>query len=88
MKKIVKDEIEGLKEEVIKIEDELKVMLIPHDANDDKNIILEIRAATGGDEAALFASDLYRLYSRFAERNKWQYQVMESRPIGIGGFKE
>ena len=88
LKKIVKDEIEGLKEEVIKIEGELKVMLLPHDPNDDKNIILEIRAGTGGDEAALFASDLYRLYSRFAERNKWQYQVMESRPIGIGGFKE
>jgi len=88
LKEIVKDEIEDLKDEVVKIEDELKILLLPHDPNDDKNIILEIRAGTGGDEAALFASDLYRLYSRFAERNKWQYQVMESSPIGIGGYKE
>ena len=88
LKEIVKGEIEDLKDEVVKIEDELKILLLPHDPNDDKNIILEIRAGTGGDEAALFASDLYRLYSRFAERNKWQYKVMESSPIGIGGYKE
>ena len=88
LKKIVKDEIEGLKDEVVRIEEELKILLLPHDPNDDKSIILEIRAGTGGDEAALFASDLYRLYSRFAERNKWQYKVMESSPIGIGGYKE
>ena len=88
LKIIVKDEIESLKDNIVKIEDELKFLLLPHDPNDDKNIILEIRAGTGGDEAALFAADLYRLYSRFAERNKWQYQVMESSPIGIGGFKE
>jgi peptide chain release factor 1 len=88
LKEIVKGEIEDLKDEVVKIEDELKILLLPHDPNDDKNIILEIRAGTGGDEAALFASDLYRLYSRFAERNKWQYQVMESSAIGIGGYKE
>ena len=88
LKEIVRDEIEDLKDKAVKIEDELKILLLPHDPNDDKNIILEIRAGTGGDEAALFASDLYRLYSRFAERNKWQYQVMESSPIGIGGYKE
>ena len=88
LKIIVKDEIESLKDNIVKIEDELKFLLLPHDPNDDKNIILEIRAGTGGDEAALFAADLYRLYSRYAERNKWQYQVMESSPIGIGGFKE
>ncbi len=88
LKEIVKGEIEDLKDEVVNIEDELKILLLPHDPNDDKNIILEIRAGTGGDEAALFASDLYRLYSRFAERNKWQYKVMESSPIGIGGYKE
>ena len=88
LKKIVKDEIEGLKDDVVRIEEELKILLLPHDPNDDKSIILEIRAGTGGDEAALFASDLYRLYSRFAERNKWQYKVMESSPIGIGGYKE
>jgi peptide chain release factor 1 len=88
LKKIVKDEIDDLKSEASQIEDALKILLIPHDPNDDKNIILEIRAGTGGDEAALFAADLYRLYSRFAERNKWQYKVMESNPIGIGGYKE
>jgi len=88
LKEIVRDEIEDLKDEAVKIEDELKILLLPHDPNDDKNIILEIRAGTGGDEAALFASDLYRLYSRYAERSKWQYQVMESSPIGIGGYKE
>ena len=88
LKKIVKDEIEGLKDDVVRIEEELKILLLPHDPNDDKSIILEIRAGTGGDEAALFASDLYRLYSRFAERNEWQYKVMESSPIGIGGYKE
>ncbi len=72
-----RDEIEDLKDKAVKIEEELKILLLPHDPNDDKNIILEIRAGTGGDEAALFASDLYRLYSRYAERSKWQYQVME-----------
>ena len=88
LKKIVKDELEDLKNQASGIEDELKILLLPRDPNDDKNIIVEIRAGTGGDEAALFASDLYRLYSRFAERNNWQYKVMESSPIGIGGYKE
>ena len=88
LKIIAKDEIDSFKDSIVKIEDELKILLLPHDPNDDKNIILEIRAGTGGDEAALSAADLYRLYSRYAERNKWQYQVMESSTIGIGGFKE
>ena len=88
LKIIAKDEIDSFKDSIVKIEDELKILLLPHDPNDDKNIILEIRAGTGGDEAALFAADLYRLYSRYSERNKWQYQVMESSTIGIGGFKE
>ena len=88
LKIIAKDEIDSFKDSIVKIEEELKILLLPHDPNDDKNIILEIRAGTGGDEAALFAADLYRLYSRYAERNKWQYQVMESSTIGIGGFKE
>ena len=88
LKNIVKDELDDLKAEANQIEEELKILLLPHDPNDDKNIILEIRAGTGGDEAALFAADLYRVYSRFAERNKWKYKVMESNPIGIGGYKE
>ena len=83
LKIIARDEIDSFKDSIVKIEDELKILLLPHDPNDDKNIILEIRAGTGGDEAALFAADLYRLYSRYAERNKWQYQVMESSTIGI-----
>ena len=70
------------------LENELKVMLIPKDPNDDKNTIVEIRAGTGGDEAALFAADLFRLYSRFAERNNWTREIMEMNDIGIGGYKE
>ena len=70
------------------LEDELKILLLPKDPNDDKNLILEIRAGTGGDEAALFASDLYRIYVRYAERNNWDYKIMDSSDTGIGGIKE
>ena len=88
LKEIVKAEIEDLQRSLEKLEKELKVLLLPHDPTDDKNTIIEIRAGTGGDEAALFAADLYRMYTRFAERNSWKYSVMESNAIGIGGFKE
>ena len=88
LKEIVKAEIEDLQISLEKLEKELKVLLLPHDPTDDKNTIVEIRAGTGGDEAALFAADLYRMYTRFAERNSWKYSVMESNAIGIGGFKE
>ena len=88
LKEIAKAEIEGLNKELEKLEKELKILLLPHDPTDDKNTIIEIRAGTGGDEAALFASDLYRMYTRFAERNSWKCSVMESNTIGIGGFKE
>ena len=88
LKEIVKAEIEDLQISLEKLEKELKVLLLPHDPTDDKNTIIEIRAGTGGDEAALFAADLYRMYTRFAERNSWKYSVMESNAIGIGGFKE
>ena len=88
LKEIAKAEIEGLNKELEKLEKELKILLLPHDPTDDKNTIIEIRAGTGGDEAALFASDLYRRYTRFAERNSWKCSVMESNTIGIGGFKE
>ena len=70
------------------LEDELKILLLPKNPNDDKNLILEIRAGTGGDEAALFASDLYRIYVRYAERNNWDYKIMDSSDTGIGGIKE
>ena len=88
LKEIAKAEIEGLNKKLEKLEKELKILLLPHDPTDDKNTIIEIRAGTGGDEAALFASDLYRMYTRFAERNSWKCSVMESNTIGIGGFKE
>ena len=88
LKEIAKAEIEDLQISLEKLEKELKVLLLPHDPTDDKNTIIEIRAGTGGDEAALFAADLYRMYTRFAERNSWKYSVMESNAIGIGGFKE
>tara|TARA_Y100000590_G_scaffold338477_1_gene385703 strand:- start:8247 stop:9314 length:1068 start_codon:yes stop_codon:yes gene_type:complete len=88
LKDIAQAEIEELQADLEKQEKELKLLLIPHDPTDDKNTILEIRAGTGGDEAALFAADLFRMYSRFAERNRLKYEVMESNAIGIGGFKE
>ena len=88
LKEIAQVEIEELQADLGKQEEELKLLLIPHDPTDDKNTILEIRAGTGGDEAALFAADLFRMYSRFAERNGLKYEVMESNAIGIGGFKE
>ena len=70
------------------LEKEIRLRLLPRDPNDDKNIFLEIRAGTGGDEAALFAADLFRMYSRYAEMQGWKVEVMSSNPIGIGGFKE
>ena len=88
LKDIAQAEIEELQADLEKQEEELKLLLIPNDPTDDKNTILEIRAGTGGDEAALFAADLFRMYSRFAERNGLKYEVMESNAIGIGGFKE
>ena len=70
------------------VERELKLLLLPKDPNDDKNVILEIRAGTGGDEAALFAGDLFRMYSRYAESQGWKVEIMESSPSSIGGLKE
>ena len=67
---------------------ELKVLLVPKDPNDEKNVVLEIRAGTGGDEAALFAAELFRMYSRYAERQGWRMDVMSSNDTGIGGLKE
>lgn len=70
------------------LEQEIRIRLLPKDPNDEKNIFLEIRAGTGGDEAALFVADLHRMYSRYAETRGWRVEVMSSNPIGIGGFKE
>ena len=88
LKNIVKEEMPELEEKRMKLEDKLKILLLPHDPNDDKNTIIEIRAGTGGDEAALFAADLYRMYSRYAERSGWKHELMNLNATGIGGFKE
>lgn len=87
-KDMLKEEISQLEEKVAKLEEELKLLLIPKDPNDHKNVIVEIRAGAGGDEAGLFAGDLFRMYSRFAERQGWKVEIMSSSDQGIGGFKE
>ena len=88
MRELIKSEIADLTERSEELENDLWIMLLPKDPNDDKNILLEIRAGTGGDEAALFVSDLFRMYSKFAENQGWKVEIMSSHPIGIGGFKE
>ncbi len=88
LKEIVQEELADLKEQKNTLEAELKVLLLPKDPNDDKNTIIEIRAGTGGEEAALFAADLYRMYIHFAERNNWVSEVMNVNETGIGGYKE
>ncbi|MBD8013288.1 MULTISPECIES: peptide chain release factor 1 [Planococcus] len=88
MREMVKEEVSELEEQISVIEERLHKLLIPKDPNDDKNVIMEIRGAAGGDEAALFAGDLYRMYTRFAETNGWKVQVLDSNPTGLGGFKE
>ena len=85
---IAREELLLLDIKKAQLEDQLKILLLPKDPNDDKNLILEIRAGTGGDEAALFASDLYRIYTRYAERKSWKYKVIDSSDTGIGGIKE
>jgi peptide chain release factor 1 len=81
-------ELPGLRERVAALEVELTKLLLPRDPDDDKNVIVEVRAGTGGDEASLFASDLYRMYTRFAERRGWKQEVLSSSPSEVGGFKE
>jgi len=88
MKSLARAEVARLTEVRDAMEVELKKLLVPKDPNDDKNIILEIRAGTGGDEAALFAADLFRMYSRYAEGKRWKVEVMSEHGTGVGGFKE
>lgn len=88
LKEMAKLELSELEEGIAEIEDELKVLLLPKDPNDEKNVILEVRAGTGGDEAALFGQDLLRMYLRYAERNRWKAEVLEINDTGIGGIKE
>ena len=88
LKEIVQQELGDLVAQQENIEAEIKVLLLPKDPMDNKNLILEIRAGTGGDEAALFAADLFRIYTRYAERNGWTFKIMNSSETGIGGIKE
>src|SRR5690625_1002808 len=88
MSEMVKMEIAELSEAKEELTEKMKILLLPKDPNDDKNVIVEIRAAAGGDEAALFAGDLYRMYARFAENNRWQTEVIEAQTTGVGGYKE
>jgi peptide chain release factor 1 len=88
MKALAKEEIGRLERQVETLEERIKILLIPKDPNDNRNVVLEIRAGTGGDEAALFASDLFRMYSRFAERRGWTVDVMSISETGVGGVKE
>ncbi|MFS0862999.1 peptide chain release factor 1 [Fredinandcohnia sp. 179-A 10B2 NHS] len=88
MREMVKEEIGELEERIEALEERLHILLLPKDPNDDKNVIMEIRGAAGGDEAALFAGDLYRMYSRYAETHGWKTEVMEASSTGVGGYKE
>lgn len=88
MREMVKEEVNELQAQIEELEARLKILLIPKDPNDDKSVIMEIRGAAGGDEAALFAGTLYRMYSRYAEAQGWKTEIMDSNPTGLGGFKE
>jgi peptide chain release factor 1 len=88
LRELAEAELASLEEDKSSLEEKLKVLLLPSDPLDEKNVIMEIRAGTGGDEAALFAGDLFRMYSRYAERNGWQIESMSSNPTELGGFKE
>lgn len=88
MKEMVKEEVSDLSTQKSNLEERLKILLIPKDPNDEKNVIMEVRGAAGGDEAALFAGDLYRMYSRFAESNGWKTEVIEAHESEVGGYKE
>ncbi len=88
LKKLAESELKTLLEKEEKIEEELKILLLPKDPNDEKDVLLEIRAGAGGDEASLFAQDLFRMYTRFAEKNGWKWEVMSTSYSPIGGFKE
>ena len=87
MREMLKEELSGAKKRVEELEHELKILLLPKDPNDEKNVIVEIRAGAGGDEAALFAAEIYRMYVHYAEGRRWKVETMEVEEIGIGGMK-
>ncbi|SFB37652.1 bacterial peptide chain release factor 1 (bRF-1) [Acetitomaculum ruminis DSM 5522] len=88
MRELAKEELSESKNKVVALEEKLKILLLPKDPNDEKNVIVEIRAGAGGDEAALFAADMYRVYSKYSESNNWKTEIMSINENGIGGIKE
>ena len=88
MRAYAQEELDKLEERAVAVEQELKVLLLPKDPNDEKNIVLEIRAGTGGDEATLFAAEMFRMYTRFAETQRWKVEVLSTSESGVGGLKE
>jgi peptide chain release factor 1 len=88
MRAMAKEELASLEERLSALEREIHVLLLPKDRDDDKNVVIEIRGGTGGEEAALFAADLFRMYSRFAERESWRVDILDANETGIGGYKE
>lgn len=88
MREMLKEELSAAKSRIAELEHQLKILLLPKDPNDDKNVIVEIRAGAGGDEAALFAAQMYRLYVKYAEKRRWRVELLNADEIGIGGMKE
>jgi peptide chain release factor 1 len=88
LRKLAQDELASLEERIARVEEELKILLIPKDPHDEKNVLLEVRAGTGGDEATLFTQEIFRMYSRFAETQGWRIDVISSSASGVGGLKE
>ncbi|MBE5858353.1 MAG: peptide chain release factor 1 [Lachnospiraceae bacterium] len=88
MRDMIKETLSDAKKRVAELEDELKILLLPKDPNDDKNVIVEIRAGAGGDESALFAAEIYRMYTHYAESQRWKVELVSCDEIGIGGMKE
>jgi peptide chain release factor 1 len=88
LREMAAEEIAGLEPRAAELEENLRILLLPHDPNDDKNVILELRAGTGGDEASLFCAEIFRMYTRFAEQHRWKVQVTDLSESGIGGYKE
>ena len=88
IRELAKEEVNMLRQRKEDLENRLKFLILPKDPNDSKNVMIEIRAGTGGDEAALFAGELYRMYTRYAESRGWRVEILSSNPTGLGGFKE
>ena len=88
MRELAKEELNESKARIEELEQELKILLLPKDPNDDKNVIVEIRAGAGGDEAALFAAEIYRMYVHYADSRRWKTEMISLNENGIGGFKE